>query len=82
MNILGVEKFKEVGNDIIIVDTSGKHKQEADLFTEMQEIARVVVSLFFYKIYSIFGKQWWNIIIIDWFRDKMNERFDNILFYW
>jgi signal recognition particle GTPase len=39
----GVEKFKEIGNDIIIVDTSGRHKQEAALFEEMQQVANVIV---------------------------------------
>jgi len=38
----GVEKFKEVGNDIIIVDTSGRHKQEAALFEEMEQVANVI----------------------------------------
>jgi signal recognition particle subunit SRP54 len=38
----GLEKFKEVGNDIIIVDTSGRHKQEAALFEEMEQVANVV----------------------------------------
>jgi signal recognition particle subunit SRP54 len=38
----GVKKFKEMGNDIIIVDTSGRHKQEANLFEEMEQIAQVV----------------------------------------
>jgi signal recognition particle subunit SRP54 len=35
----GVEKFKEAGYEIIIVDTSGRHKQEEALFEEMQEVA-------------------------------------------
>eukprot|EP01126_Amoeba_proteus_P046783 TRINITY_DN5303_c0_g1_i8.p1 TRINITY_DN5303_c0_g1~~TRINITY_DN5303_c0_g1_i8.p1 ORF type:complete len:383 (+),score=66.21 TRINITY_DN5303_c0_g1_i8:204-1352(+) len=38
----GVDKFKEVGNDIIIVDTSGRHKQEKALFEEMQQVAAVI----------------------------------------
>eukprot|EP01062_Namystynia_karyoxenos_P042563 TRINITY_DN3114_c0_g1_i1.p1 TRINITY_DN3114_c0_g1~~TRINITY_DN3114_c0_g1_i1.p1 ORF type:complete len:523 (+),score=169.55 TRINITY_DN3114_c0_g1_i1:94-1662(+) len=35
----GVRKFKQEGTEIIIVDTSGRHKQEAALFDEMEQIA-------------------------------------------
>jgi signal recognition particle subunit SRP54 len=38
----GVSMFKKQGFDMIIVDTSGRHKQEQELFKEMQEIAQVV----------------------------------------
>lgn len=38
----GVETFKKEGTEIIIVDTSGRHKQETELFEEMQQIANVV----------------------------------------
>ena len=38
----GVEQFKKENYEIIIVDTSGRHKQEAALFEEMQEVAKVV----------------------------------------
>lgn len=38
----GVEKFKAENFEIIIVDTSGRHKQEAALFEEMQAVAQVV----------------------------------------
>jgi len=38
----GVEKFKEAGYDLIIVDTSGRHKQETALFEEMKQVAEVV----------------------------------------
>jgi signal recognition particle subunit SRP54 len=34
----GVESFREAGYEMIIVDTSGRHKQEAGLFEEMQSI--------------------------------------------
>ena len=37
----GVRKFEEEKSDLIIVDTSGRHKQEEALFEEMQEIASV-----------------------------------------
>jgi signal recognition particle subunit SRP54 len=38
----GVAKFEEEKSDLIIVDTSGRHKQEESLFEEMREIADVV----------------------------------------
>lgn len=38
----GVTKFKEDKFDIIIVDTSGRHKQEQSLFDEMVQISNVV----------------------------------------
>jgi len=38
----GVELFKKEGYDIIIVDTSGRHKQEEALFEEMQQVAEIV----------------------------------------
>ena len=38
----GVEKAKEENFEIIIVDTSGRHKQEAALFEEMQMVHRAV----------------------------------------
>lgn len=38
----GVEKFKQEGFDLIIVDTSGRHKQEASLFEEMLSISTAV----------------------------------------
>jgi signal recognition particle subunit SRP54 len=37
----GVAKFKKEKYDLIIIDTSGRHKQENALFEEMQEVARV-----------------------------------------
>lgn len=41
----GVEKFKQENFEIIIVDTSGRHKQEASLFEEMLQVSNAVVSL-------------------------------------
>ncbi|TXG69393.1 hypothetical protein EZV62_004328 [Acer yangbiense] len=35
----GVERFKQENCDLIIVDTSGRHKQEASLFEEMRQVA-------------------------------------------
>jgi signal recognition particle subunit SRP54 len=40
----GVERFKKENCDLIIVDTSGRHKQEASLFEEMRQLAEVTVS--------------------------------------
>lgn len=44
----GVEEFKKEGTEIIIVDTSGRHKQEAELFEEMQEIVKVIVCIIYH----------------------------------
>lgn len=38
----GVEKFRQEGFEIIIVDTSGRHKQETSLFEEMLSIQSAV----------------------------------------
>ncbi|KAJ9507604.1 hypothetical protein QJQ45_019210 [Haematococcus lacustris] len=38
----GVERFKTEGRDLIIVDTSGRHKQEESLFEEMRQVAAAV----------------------------------------
>lgn len=38
----GVEQFASEGYEVIIVDTSGRHKQEGALFEEMQEISAAV----------------------------------------
>ena len=34
----GVERFKDEGFEILIVDTSGRHKQEDSLFEEMLQV--------------------------------------------
>lgn len=39
----GVAKFSAEHFEIIIVDTSGRHKQEAELFDEMKQIEQAVV---------------------------------------
>lgn len=41
----GVEQFKKEGFEIIIIDTSGRHKQEDSLFEEMLQISNVCVSV-------------------------------------
>jgi len=43
----GVERFKEENHDLIIVDTSGRHKQEASLFEEMRQLSEATVYLVF-----------------------------------
>jgi signal recognition particle subunit SRP54 len=43
----GVERFKEENHDLIIVDTSGRHKQEAALFEEMRQVSEATVYLVF-----------------------------------
>lgn len=49
----GVDKFKSEKYDLIIVDTSGRHKQQESLLEEMKQIATAVVYIF-HSIYSIF----------------------------
>lgn len=39
----GVEMFKKEGFEVIIVDTSGRHKQEASLFEEMLQVSNAIV---------------------------------------
>lgn len=41
----GVEMFKKEGFEIIIVDTSGRHKQEESLFEEMLAVSNAVVRI-------------------------------------
>eukprot|EP01095_Lingulamoeba_sp_RSL-Kostka_P006820 TRINITY_DN2157_c0_g1_i1.p1 TRINITY_DN2157_c0_g1~~TRINITY_DN2157_c0_g1_i1.p1 ORF type:complete len:487 (-),score=184.88 TRINITY_DN2157_c0_g1_i1:103-1563(-) len=38
----GVEHFKNEGQELIFVDTSGRHKQEEDLFEEMIDVANTI----------------------------------------
>lgn len=38
----GVDHFKKEGYEIIIVDTSGRHKQETELFEEMTQVKEAV----------------------------------------
>ncbi|MEN3035275.1 MAG: signal recognition particle protein Srp54 [Candidatus Methanosuratincola sp.] len=38
----GVQKMKEKGIELIIVDTAGRHKNEGDLINEMKEIAEAI----------------------------------------
>ena len=38
----GVNRFKKEGFEMIIVDTSGRHKQESELFDEMKQVAATI----------------------------------------
>ncbi len=38
----GIEYFRGKGYDVVIVDTAGRHKNEADLMEEMKEIAKAI----------------------------------------
>lgn len=49
----GVERFKKENCDLIIVDTSGRHKQEAALFEEMRQVSEATV-LFTLQAYPCF----------------------------
>lgn len=50
----GVETFKKENCDLIIVDTSGRHKQEAALFEEMRQVSEATVySGFPCPVYSL-----------------------------
>jgi signal recognition particle subunit SRP54 len=42
----GVDTFKKKGYEIIIVDTSGRHKQEESLFEEMLQVSNAIVSMY------------------------------------
>ncbi|CAN7094854.1 unnamed protein product [Brassica rapa subsp. narinosa] len=43
ITVEGVDTFKKENCDLIIVDTSGRHKQEATLFEEMRQVAEATV---------------------------------------
>lgn len=76
----GVDMFKKEGFEMIIVDTSGRHKQEESLFEEMLAVANAIVSccyLYSKKNLEIFSKIInWNLFSIEtWqhnFRDGCN----------
>ena len=38
----GVETFKKEKNNLILVDTSGRHKQDSELFKEMQDVKKAI----------------------------------------
>ncbi len=41
----GVDEFKKQNHDLIIVDTSGRHKQEDSLFEEMRQVCCCLTAL-------------------------------------
>lgn len=43
----GLERFEKMSQDLIVIDTSGRHKQEAGLFEEMQQLVQVAVNILF-----------------------------------
>jgi len=49
----GVQQMKAEGSEIIIVDTSGRHKQEAELFKEMEQVAAAVVRCFVHQCFVV-----------------------------
>ena len=51
----GVEKFKSENFEIIIIDTSGRHKQEDSLFEEMLQLQNATVCLCVYVCMCVFG---------------------------
>ncbi|KAI7984723.1 hypothetical protein LOK49_LG14G01727 [Camellia lanceoleosa] len=53
----GVERFKKENCDLIIVDTSGRHKQEAALFEEMRQVSEATKpDLVIFVMYSSIGQ--------------------------
>lgn len=38
----GVDKFRKERMEVVIVDTSGRHRQERELFEEMEKIGEAV----------------------------------------
>lgn len=53
----GVERFKNENCDLIIVDTSGRHKQEVALFEEMRQVSEATVFPADTLLISIFNSQ-------------------------
>jgi len=63
----GVDMFKKEGFEIIVVDTSGRHKQEASLFEEMLQVSNTIVRKFKTKCSYILLKLL--IMLIIYFRN-------------
>lgn len=55
----GVNTFKEDNFEIIIVDTSGRHKQEDSLFEEMLQVEQAIVSRDWLEV----GSYWLNMAL-------------------
>jgi len=47
-----VDKFKDENFEIIIVDTSGRHKQEDSLFEEMLQVYNAIVRKMIFYYFS------------------------------
>lgn len=66
----GVEKFKKENFEIIIVDTSGRHKQEDSLFEEMLQVEQSIVSFislfYLFLISNIFQQAFWKDVPSEW----------------
>ncbi|KAL3101575.1 hypothetical protein niasHT_023095 [Heterodera trifolii] len=43
ITVKGVDKFKNDGFEMIVVDTSGQHKQEVAMFEEMLQVSSAIV---------------------------------------
>lgn len=63
----GVDMFKKEGFEIIVVDTSGRHKQEASLFEEMLQVSNTIVRKLLNTCFYILLK--FHIILIIYFRN-------------
>ena len=50
----GVDRFEKENCDLIIVDTSGRHKQEASLFEEMRQVAEATVCALTLQVIYLF----------------------------
>lgn len=64
----GVDMFKKEGFEIIVVDTSGRHKQEASLFEEMLQVSNTIVRKLLFITYLLLK---FNIHLIIWYRNQI-----------
>lgn len=65
----GVDMFKAENFEFIVVDTSGRHKQEDSLFEEMLQVSNAVVSVnclicFYSNIFKFFYFYFRNLITL------------------
>jgi len=67
----GVERFKSENCDLIIVDTSGRHKQEAALFEEMRQVSEATVFPVDTLLISVFNSQQHLIFFVALFRNQI-----------
>lgn len=64
----GVDMFKKEGFEIIVVDTSGRHKQEASLFEEMLQVSNTIVRKLLFITYLLLK---FNIHLIICYRNQI-----------